>query len=628
MSTKTNFKRVALVAVAALGLGVLTSIAPASAAITAVDADTYEYLATGSIGICTAPVNSAATVAGTAHNSAKNLLQATGEVLAGGTIQFTRNVDDQIATALDAVTISVTNGSISVAAAPLNAVWGSGLTTLTQVNSSGSATSLASAFTVVASTTPGVMQVTVSRTPAASTSTTVEIYTITVSSSCATGSASVGNSIVKLGYYATVVTGLSTISTNTTEATAATGTFAAGTYEYAASATRIANGGTGYIGVRILDATASASDVTTQGVFSASATNGAVVGFDATSLALQTSTTTKAGPTTGSAQQYTLSVIQGTANKNKPISTVVSVYFNGVLYGTRSLAFTGAAAKIEISAAYSSVSARTSSAANSGAGFAAVVYEVTDSAGNLLTTDGAGISGASSGGANNSPILATSAVVVDPTQAVISGLGTIQAETDAPGGVDVTCLSTSGTAKVYLKYISSSLATISSNQYDAACAGNAVNYKASLDKASYAPGEIATLTITATDSSGKPVYDVNAIADGVYLGGTATGTGTTLAPAITLPTLTAVTAATSTDYFSGGTKTYKFTVGTTEGSFSGVVDLPKFNGTTYSQTAQTIAYKVAGAAGVSMADVLKAIVSLIASINKQIAALQKALLKK
>jgi hypothetical protein len=43
---------------------------------------------------------------------------------------------------------------------------------------------------------------------------------------------------------------------------------------------------------------------------------------------------------------------------------------------------------------------------------------------------------------------------------------------------------------------------------------------------------------------------------------------------------------------------------------------------------KTVQYKVAGAAGVSNADVLKAIVSLIASINKQIAALQKALLRR
>jgi hypothetical protein len=43
----------------------------------------------------------------------------------------------------------------------------------------------------------------------------------------------------------------------------------------------------------------------------------------------------------------------------------------------------------------------------------------------------------------------------------------------------------------------------------------------------------------------------------------------------------------------------------------------------------TVAYKVTtGSTGVSNADVLKAIVSLIASINKQIAALQKALLKR
>jgi hypothetical protein len=47
------------------------------------------------------------------------------------------------------------------------------------------------------------------------------------------------------------------------------------------------------------------------------------------------------------------------------------------------------------------------------------------------------------------------------------------------------------------------------------------------------------------------------------------------------------------------------------------------------QTAQTATYTVAAATGaISLADVLKAIVSLIASINKQIAALQKALLKK
>jgi len=49
---------------------------------------------------------------------------------------------------------------------------------------------------------------------------------------------------------------------------------------------------------------------------------------------------------------------------------------------------------------------------------------------------------------------------------------------------------------------------------------------------------------------------------------------------------------------------------------------PQFN------KALTVAYTVGAGTAVSNADVLKAIVSLIASINKQIAALQKALLRR
>jgi hypothetical protein len=243
----------------------------------------------------------------------------------------------------------------------------------------------------------------------------------------------------------------------------------------------------------------------------------------------------------------------------------------------------------------------------------------------LLTSDGAGITGAAATGSNNDPVVATSGVVVDPTQAILSSLATPGTEISGLAGtVSANCGTGSGTAKAYLKYTNSSLVSIVTPQFDVACAYGAVNYKASLDKASYAPGEIATLTITATDKNGKAVYDVDAAGAGVELGDTGTDT-----LSIALPQLTAVSAATNTDTFSGGKKSYKFTVGTTEGSFAGVVDLPMYNGTTYSQTAQTVSYKVASSStAISLADVLKAIVSLIASINKQIAALQKALLKK
>jgi hypothetical protein len=183
----------------------------------------------------------------------------------------------------------------------------------------------------------------------------------------------------------------------------------------------------------------------------------------------------------------------------------------------------------------------------------------------------------------------------------------------------------SGSAKVYLYYINAvTLAKIASNTHDAACAYGVRKYEASLDKASYAPGEIATLTITATDKNGKSVYDYSGTAGaGADLGTLAKS------PEITLPQMTAVSTPTWSDEFAGGKKTYKFTVGTTEGSFSGIVNLPLHNSSTYGVAAKTVAYKVASTStGVSNADVLKAIVSLIASINKQIAALQKALLKK
>jgi len=64
-----------------------------------------------------------------------------------------------------------------------------------------------------------------------------------------------------------------------------------------------------------------------------------------------------------------------------------------------------------------------------------------------------------------------------------------------------------------------------------------------------------------------------------------------------------------------------------------VVEIPLIltatNKVTYGAAAQTVAYKVAsGTTTVSNADVLKSIVSLIASINKQIQALQKLILKR
>jgi flagellar basal body rod protein FlgG len=135
---------------------------------------------------------------------------------------------------------------------------------------------------------------------------------------------------------------------------------------------------------------------------------------------------------------------------------------------------------------------------------------------------------------------------------------------------------------------------------------------ASLDKASYVPGDVATLTIKATDSKGAVVADT-----------TVTGTGYAVAGS----NMTAVTAPSTADTFTWGTKTYKFVVGSTEGSYQMTVSAPAYAATGVADI--TVPYTIkASTATVSNADVLKSIVSLIASINKQIQALQKLILRR
>ena len=595
MSTKTNFKRVALVAVAALGLGVLTSVAPASAVGTLTARGDYSYAASTSLGICSAVVDDAADA------------NQVGEVLVGGKVGFSgANGDLDLG---DVVTYTVsgpgTIGSVTNGAAP-GVLTYTGLTKLTATSDTDN-DDAPTAFVINANG-AGVIQLTIAAKLSGGTLATVEIYTITASTTCTTQAFSAANSLMRVSYYAN----RASAANNTTDVTAAT---TSGTQTLATSADRVANGGTGWIAVTVKDGSAAKSTLTSAGIFGATATNGAVVSWANDSTLQSSSAFVEA---TGSAS---LSVFQGDANEDKPMSTVVTVTYNGVVVGTRTINFTGKATAIAVNPALSGTGKLSVASSIIGA------YEITDAAGNKLTSEGAGVTGGSSNGAVNSAVLADStqklADTVSQTVVANSAYTIYTVAQGYAGKFNWTCSTSSGSAKIYLTYTFSNLAQLTSPAYDARCGGAPVNYKASLDKASYVPGEIATLTISATDSKGQLPFDVDASAAGNDL-------GSSVSPiAISLPALTAVTAPTNTDEFLTGKKTYKFTVGTTEGSFSGVVDLPLYNGTTYSQTAQTVSYKVAAATGaVSNADVLKAIVSLIASINKQIAALQKALLRR
>ena len=80
-----------------------------------------------------------------------------------------------------------------------------------------------------------------------------------------------------------------------------------------------------------------------------------------------------------------------------------------------------------------------------------------------------------------------------------------------------------------------------------------------------------------------------------------------------------------------GSIAYTMTVGTasglTDGTYNGIVDFTAL--TAVAATKQTVTYKVStGSTDVTFTEVLKSVIALIASINKQIQALQKLILKR
>jgi hypothetical protein len=185
----------------------------------------------------------------------------------------------------------------------------------------------------------------------------------------------------------------------------------------------------------------------------------------------------------------------------------------------------------------------------------------------------------------------------------------------------MTCSLVGSAPALQVQHINASGTVVKSNAWASACSTVPYTYTAAFDKAVYAPGSVATLTISFKDVYGAPGNAYDSV--GTTAGGLISVTGGPSATAVTIPVDG------DKPYYLTGAKTYQFIVGTIEGDFSAVVSVPVVNTTNTKQTNVTVSYSVkATSTGVSMADVLKAIVSLIASINKQIAALQKALLKK
>jgi len=305
-------------------------------------------------------------------------------------------------------------------------------------------------------------------------------------------------------------------------------------------------------------------------------------------------------------------VYQADATNTPATTCVVEVAANGVVVATKTFVFQGPVKNISVS---SIERANISTSGQTGLGYIVIA----DSAGNVIGNKT--ITGYTVNATDVAYITAVSVSAVTAMNA--SGVNSgASGSTSAPSTIGWTCtgvVTPAAGIDIQFKSADGNGGYIYSPVYKAHCNGNPVKFTASLDKASYVPGDIATLTITATDKEGRTPNEQFTIGSGSTAELiTTTGSQMTRVEAVTVDTLTA------------GKKTYKFVVGTTEGSYSMVVDVPLINtatnAATYGAAAQTVAYKVAAAtATVSNTEVLAAIVKLIASINKQIKALQKSL---
>jgi len=382
--------------------------------------------------------------------------------------------------------------------------------------------------------------------------------------------------VVAVPSAAASVAGVLSLS-NSLLAKVATGTAATSNVDN--STANLVNGSIGYIGVDLKDAYY--GDVNT-GAIVVKATNGALVNWGADPTSTSTSTVVAAD---NGASDW-VSVSQPTANA--PVTTTVTVEYNGTLVGSRTFTITGEISKITVGTTTATGLAVNPKNATTATGFLIFTY---DSAGNQIAATVAADS-------SKYTTLVTAVTVTTPTTTSSSGVA---------GGW--TCADASGSATIRIKGSTAAGVTIYSNDFTAACGGSVDKYTAALDKAVYVPGDIATLTITAKDSKGFMVGDARTVGTGVAIAGS---------------NLTAVTAPVSTDTFAQGVKTYKFVVGATEGSYQLTVDLPAHVAV---DSAKTVAYSIkSSTTSVSNADVLKSIVALIASINKQIQALQKLIL--
>ena len=574
MSIKTLRKRIALVAVSALGVGLL-SVAPASAAPTAgVGEFTVSALCNITNAAGTAAPNDATSPYTSGHSAGVAITIPVGSTI---TLEI---FEGEFARIFGSRLINL-DGAISVATAGTDPDYGTYtlgtdgnnlLSADTDVTSDAGTTFRLQAVSV------GSVTIAVAATAAATlTPTVANSIAVTVVAACSTGEFSAAYSDVS-----TVDSGTdSSWTANVDEALAAS----AGTSLY----------------IRVDGDNAYNANLTT-GTYFAQATNGALLNWGGSIGTAPLKGVATAATLASDADGAVVLRVDPASAVNGG-STTVTITHNGTAVTTKTLTFFAEAKSISVNTVRAGRT-NTSNGSSNASGY--ILYTFKDASGN--TVPGSAAAFATTSASQRIPTatsLKAPTIAATSTGVASSGLADAQETiigSTASGVMNYDCGTSAGTQAFTIYAINDVTGDTLTATVNAACYGGNSTYAVSMDKAAYKVGEVATITITAKDSGGNPVSDNTTLpASSVSVGGGA---------------LTATIA--GTEVFTGGTITLKAQI-TTAGSFNTVVAIP---GTVTGSA--TAAYTVTDGA-VSNAEVLAAIVKLIASINKQIKALQKSL---
>jgi hypothetical protein len=563
MSNKTLKKRIAAVAASALTAGFLSvsAMPAANAASTAVSVTTV----TGQV-VAAATSGSATTLTITSTGNATFAVAAVASVVFG---------------------LNISGGTFESAAS-------GGTINADKTQFTGTACNTAISGLVAKPTSAGRNMIITSYfgNPGVACNGTNELTALATSRSAAAVDRTITATVITPGSNGVFNSGLSAIAIVNSASTSSSATNADTPY-----ANIVAAGGTGVISYTLKDA--NNNNLPSTSIVYASIKSGACV------IGLSTAPT--AGTmVTGVSPSDLIYVAQADSTNTPATTCAVDITVDGVLAATKTFTFQGPVAAVTVTG----LGVGATSTANTAMGYVVA----TDSAGNQI--GGVSVSGIILDSAKSGIV---SAVSVAGSTAGGIAVNTGTSPATVPTTVGWTCGATAGTAPVVWRVSNGVGGFITSPTYNVVCGGNPVTYTASLDKASYVPGDIATLTITGKDSKGLVPNDAFVI-----------GSGSAAELISTSGSQLTRVGSVGVDKLTNGTIAYKFVVGTTEGSYNMVVDIPLIltatNKATYGAATQTVAYKVAsGSTAVTNAEVLAAIVKLIASINKQIRALQKSL---